>query len=506
MDKTTENTTEKTAPVVAISPFFVPSTPSSWNDAKSQSEDERVSKRTPLNWSRFQGAFKDIVAGHDYALLEEALGHARKLTANGVEPSVNAVLISTMNRAGAFSHEKVSWLAQQGHAIQPSLASSEKEHESWANSHSDQAFDWAFSFLSKLPDTPERDQALKIWLDAIVSGHSSYAHGATDITLWVSRRVEAVESTRPGIVREWLSKLPRYDSDEETSKVVEPVRNNLSLFFEHLLAGACPEKLADWLDPGRYGHPKSAHLLMETAVQFSFGNKSRVQMGAAAVWTNFSRALAVRPAAQNFWQKQSRPGKLSPILDSNRPSSYGFTSQEHVFKKIRFGDASYGAKGALKDRQADLLLPMDPLGRLLGSKDDYINHIASTSQGRAMIIESMKSHPAFMAYGFGRFGEDLLRWDEASALNGFRDVYGYGAARYLLATCNHVPSVFDVVLHRCLRQRQEICDEAEPVLNNLFVEPSNRAKFMAMELKKTARTVTKEVPRQAPAAASRRMM
>lgn len=499
---------QRSAPLSPVSSFFTPSPPSLWNEAKK--DDESGCTRVPISWGSFQKALREIVKGHDYALIEEALAHAKELSANGVHPSVNEVIVSAMSSAGAFSAEKMEWLAKRGHDIRPTLESSQKDHATWAGSHSDSAFDWAFASPASLPDSLQRAQVLKVWLGAVIKGHAEYAKGDVDITLWTSRRVEAIEDARPGIVREWLSKLPKYGAEKEIKPEERAERDGLSLFFTHLLLASCPEKLADWLDPGRYGHPASANILMETAVRFSFKNTSstgRVQTSACSVWSNLSRALEIRPAARKFWEQQTRPGKLSTIEETNRPSSLAFPSQEHVFEQASFGRNNYyQANKSLEERRFDLTLPMDPLGRLLGSNDDYISHVASTPHGRSMIIESMKSHPAFMVYGFGRFGEDLLRWDEATALEGFRDVYGYGAARYLLATCNRVASVFDVALHRCLRQRKGICDNAQPILDSLFVEPANRAKYMSMELKKAARSVTKEVPRQPPPAAPRRMM
>ena len=111
-----------------------------------------------------------------------------------------------------------------------------------------------------------------------------------------------------------------------------------------------------------------------------------------------------------------------------------------------------------------------------------------------------------MAYGFSSFGEDLLRWDEASALDGFRDKDGYGAARYLLSLSTPAASTFDVMLHRCLRQRKAICDDAEPSLLGLFVDPTNRAKFMAMELKKVSKEAVSSLPRPSAPPSTRRGM
>jgi hypothetical protein len=314
----------------------------------------------------------------------------------------------------------------------------------------------------------------------------------------VARRVEAIELARPGIVRQWLSEVPRHNpasNMNSNSNASSPElekrhrRDHLHRFFKSALRSSCPEKLANWLDPGCYGHPVCAHLIMESGLETG-GDTS-------LMWSNLSRALACRPAAQAFWAKQTRPGNLVPVMYENKVLGEHFPSQHKVFTDFRVGRNRYSGNQQA-EKNADDRLPLDLLGRLMAKDDPFIKRLPSVPGGKEQIIACMKSHPVFMAHGFARYGADLLAWKEAEALDDFRDVHGYGAARYALSLCNYVTSSFDVCLHRYLRQRKPLCDDQLPKLDLLFVEEAAKSKYRAMELRKTARVVSKEVVRERP--------
>lgn len=491
---------------VALSAHLTPSVPSQW-DARDQQSDSALAS-APLRWSHYRETLSSIVAGHDRALLDNALATAKSIW-RGEAPGLARAIVEGLVRPSAFTLDKVLWLEGQGQDVRPTLQVGEDDIKSWATAKDDAAFDWALAPVAGMPDSEARDRVLSLWLGEVINGFASRESDSTATALWVSRRVHAIEAARPGIVREWLSTIPKYGSSETDEKLIKH-RDQLRACFSRLLVAACPEVLADWLDPGCFGHPTCAHILMESAMEESIKNDRELNR-TREVLGNLSRALAVRPAAQEFWNRQSRPGHLVPTDANNRVWSSVFPGQNHAFGRQRFGkQGGYGYGGSGRDTpkdRDDAKLPLDPLGRLLATRNDgYVDHVARQPGGRAQIIECMKSHPAFMAYGFSRFGEDLLRWDEASAMDGFRDKDGYGAARYLLSLSTPVASTFDVMLHRCLRQRKAICDDAEPSLLGLFVDPTNRAKFMAMELKKVSKEAVSSVPRPSAPPSKRRGM
>ena len=314
------------------------------------------------------------------------------------------------------------------------------------------------------------------------------------------RRFEQIEKARPGIVREWVSSLPGYDkypyssTDSTDNSIKEQLatRHHLERFFVRTLSSQNSRVIADWLDPAKYGTPKSVNILFEAAVSVSYHKSTHVISESAVVWATLSRAIDSRPQAKQYWEKQSHFSKLRPTLALNRPKTELFPSQRSLFDNPIVGRDHPTRLANDKVPRWDCSLPMEPLGRLLGAGDPLAKGLATTPEGRSKIIDVMKSHPVFMAYGFACLGADILSWKEAEQLDGFRDEHGYGAARYALSLCSPVKSDFDVNLHRYLRQYKGICDDASPALDGLFIDETSQAKYKSMELKRISREVVKE--------------
>lgn len=246
------------------------------------------------------------------------------------------------------------------------------------------------------------------------------------------------------------------------------------------------EGIADWLDPSRYGTPNSVNFLFEAAVSISYRGSRPKACESTVVWASLARAIELRPQARVYWEKHSHPSRPRPVLSSNRPPSSSFPSQSRLFGEVVLG------RGNTHWKNWDLSLPMEPLGRMLGASDPLVKSLSATPEGRDNIVQVMKSHPVFMAYGFACLGTEILSWEQAKQFDGFRDRHGYGAARYALSICSAVPSSFDVSLHRYLRQYKGLCDDEHPQLEKLFIDPRSEAKYKAMELRKVSRPAKKK--------------
>lgn len=474
MDK---NTSSTPAPYSAISPFFLPTPPSGFDRPK---RVQIPHDRELMEWRTFSQYLTAIAAGHDTVLLQNALDRAAELTRNGEGPPVYQSIQKGLTQEGAFSVEKVQWLSERNYDIAPTMTSPPVVHTTWASAQDREAFDWSIQKLSGNPQSPERDRVLKIWLSAIIVDQQKKQNRLSSFKETM-RRLQKIESLKPGIVREWISGYSRKTATND--KVV--VLNMLKVFFENALLSGMPYELSEWLDPGKFGTPLCASLIANVAVEFSFKAKTTpVTVPNFLIWPNLARALEVNPAARRYWDKQINSDTPCEVDEVQRVSKSKIPSQSAVFGCELFSTLNTSGSGLGGSAIQNSPAPLDVLGRMLCSGNDYINHIAGTPEGRQGIVECMKSHPRFMLNGFLNFGEDLLSWEESKSLEGFVDIHGFGPVRYFLATLSKVPSSFDTALHRYLRTRKSLCDDASPKMDSLFILPENRSKYMAMELRK----------------------
>lgn len=438
------------------------------------------------------------ISGYDFVNMGHLLDYARDGIERGLFNKINLenVIIHALTPRSSGFREKAEWIQKRGFDIQLSLDSPDRHIKAWATAKEEDVFDWAIEGLLKLPPSQQRRKVFNKILANLFSEHNNFNTSPWEITRRTARRIDIVEQACPGLVREFVSSLPAYCPTPQRRAAEDPVyregldrRRRLMVFFLHTMVSGMTQHIADWLDPSRYGTPKSVNTMFEAAVYSLYTPSYEASRHA---WIAISRALSARTQAQEYWNKQTRASNLQPIYHDHRPEKERFPSQYRVFGEWVIGrDGRYSVSDNDSPRWDDQV-PMNPIGRLLGNKNYIIESLSSTAQGREKIVDTMMSHPAFMAYGFAMFGQDLLSWEQAAKFDGFRDKHGYGAARYALCVCSPITSSFDVVLHRMLRKYKGLCDDASPPLESLFISPSARAKFQAMELRKIASKATRQ--------------
>lgn len=407
------------------------------------------------------------------------------------------------SRVTNFEEWKFKYIQHAGLQLQVSVESPVEAVSRWADINNNDLFRWIFSPLLAAPSSSSKEVLLIRALDNMTRYFYSRGFQQNDMFELFHERVSLIEDSCPGIVRTWLSRLPEYTTKPRKNSQENPWEDSMSIrkglmdTFNLGLMRGCHAQLAQWLDPSRFGTQKSVDTLFESVLACVYKQNHADFDDVHIALRTFSRALATCPAARDYIEKQSGSNREHRVYSSHRPYWNVFPSQEILFGAKVIGSQHDHELDQEGDRFDDRL-PMNVLGRLMGagtsspSKANFVYRMADNDAGREKIIDVMMAHPAFMAYGFALFGVDLLEWKQASKLDGFRDRYGYGAARYALSTCPPTVSNFDPLLHRLLRKKKELCDTSAPLLENLFVSESSKQKYQALELRKISRKVEKQ--------------